>query len=525
MLLRIHFNGNRAVYTIIWPHGGIQFYFCYKNNLIYNCQKPKKHIITIKMQRVFMSITPPKGTPSAHNRYNLPGIEDPKHGIKTYSSKKGCLFALFNAAIETEGRWLSKNSARRYINCQIEQGALKGLGLRKVRWYDKDRTYIKYIGKLKGIGPSRPLTPAAPAEPIINLAAARQTDGSRAPAPALKIVIEPGRTGPSKNQTPTAPLPIIDEPPLLEHEVKEVQEEISAAKAIEGTYTAKQKLFYQYFKDSKQRRAIDALGNITIKGQTFEGLSSLTRNPSQKLTAAHGFSCPDIVTLDPANSPHLARHYDLLKQDLENSQKLWKQNKGEDLPEELFFYSVLSYIYEKVFFESDIKDKTEAEKKLGAFIQEKSQLPDTEIISFIGPQDFGDRSYPVIALDDYVKEGLGICKHMSMAAAYFLDRLSKETPAALRGVVQYIRDNIQSQDGQSGGHVWVTFATAKGDLWHLDPRWRQQIKLIEAFKINEGRYQLLNTLYAHTSAVQPIENEISRTMKALWEAKNLEVSD
>src|SRR3954471_23244808 len=49
---------------------------------------------------------------------------------------------------------------------------------------------------------------------------------------------------------------------------------------------------------------------------------------------------------------------------------------------------------------------------------------------------------PLISIDDFVKVGIGLCRHHALATAYMIDCLLNEEKPLIQGTVQHIRGNL-----------------------------------------------------------------------------------
>lgn len=68
-----------------------------------------------------------------------------------------------------------------------------------------------------------------------------------------------------------------------------------------------------------------------------------------------------------------------------------------------------------------------------------------------------------IALNVFMKEKVGICRHRALLAGYLLERLAKDN--VLRGKVSVDRNIIQAR----GGHAWVRWEGPGGRAFIIDP--------------------------------------------------------
>lgn len=68
-----------------------------------------------------------------------------------------------------------------------------------------------------------------------------------------------------------------------------------------------------------------------------------------------------------------------------------------------------------------------------------------------------------IALDYYIEEGGGVCRHQVLLGAYLLEKLKKE--GYVRGTASVDRNAIKGK----GGHAWIRYTNSKGRIFIIDP--------------------------------------------------------
>lgn len=68
-----------------------------------------------------------------------------------------------------------------------------------------------------------------------------------------------------------------------------------------------------------------------------------------------------------------------------------------------------------------------------------------------------------ISLNEFIKKGVGVCRHRSLLAGYLIERLIKE--GFLRGKVSIDRNYIKSK----GGHSWARWTRSMGGVIIIDP--------------------------------------------------------
>ena len=263
----------------------------------------------------------------------------------------------------------------------------------------------------------------------------------------------------------------------------------------EGVRTAAMRNFLTRFPDYDAGHK-----TLNIQNKTYTPVTGNATNfTEQPLVSIGSSSSREVLTLDPKNSPHLAKHYNNL---LENLNKLQKQ-QGRPLDEKQVLDYVMNYVNKNIFPYSAVPD---IEKKVDDMVDAKKNdaRNKSKIIC-------DNEQVPVIPIDDFIKAGIGVCRHKALVASYLLDRLGKEPKPVIQGIVQQMRDNVTGEAG-SGGHIWVTMMSSKtGQKWHIDP--------MDQVVADFSDPTVLNTLKKHYGA-SAIENEVFRSNAAI-QAKRL----
>lgn len=72
---------------------------------------------------------------------------------------------------------------------------------------------------------------------------------------------------------------------------------------------------------------------------------------------------------------------------------------------------------------------------------------------------------PCISIEVFLKEEYGVCRHHSLVAAYFMDRLMTSKPelCAVTGKMQIMRSDVKG-----GAHAWLTFVTSDNRIYCVD---------------------------------------------------------
>lgn len=212
--------------------------------------------------------------------------------------------------------------------------------------------------------------------------------------------------------------------------------------------------FLQMFKDFKNEKL-----HLTIQNQTvaFTPLTAAVRDISTKPVASCGSSLGrEILVLDPKNSPLLDAHYEKIKTRLQNQ---------INLSEKQILAHVMLYILDEIF---PIKNDPKMDK-IDDFIRSLLLNPPFTTKTHNG------KTITVAPIEEFVKVGLGFCRHHGIVLANILDRLTKEKKPILKGIVQHMRDNVPQTEGKMGGHIWVTFISSEGEKkkWHIDSFWME----------------------------------------------------
>lgn len=216
---------------------------------------------------------------------------------------------------------------------------------------------------------------------------------------------------------------------------------------------------------------------LVIDGKNFYPISSKIQGFATKRLASCGSTTDrEILLLDPHNAPLLERHYQALMLEILDIQK----RIGPLYPEQVLRL-VMHHLRSRIFFVKADQQLRKVEKIF------REALADAAVVKVRNNKFLGEL-IPAISLERYIAEGAGVCRHMSLAACYLLDRLTKEPLAKpiLDGSVQHIRDNIPL-----GAHSWAVFIPRikpqeTPQRWILDG----QFDVLVNFALPEGRARL-----------------------------------
>lgn len=214
---------------------------------------------------------------------------------------------------------------------------------------------------------------------------------------------------------------------------------------------------------------------LVINGKNYYPISSKIQGFATKRLASCGSTTDrEILLLDPLNSPLLDTHFKTLLSEILNI----RERIGSLSPEQVLNL-VKKHMKSRIFFAD------QPLRKVNEIFQKA--LADPSTAKFRHSKHPGEL-IPAIPLERYIAEGASVCRHMSLAACYLLDRLTKEPRESpiLDGSVQHIRDNIPM-----GAHSWAVFIPrampyAAPQKWMLDG----QFDVLENFAIPEGRARL-----------------------------------
>ncbi|MCB1119548.1 MAG: hypothetical protein KDK65_06275 [Chlamydiia bacterium] len=178
--------------------------------------------------------------------------------------------------------------------------------------------------------------------------------------------------------------------------------------------------------------------------QGYTVLSGNVRNFASTPIASCGSTASrEILLLDPNDSPKLAAHYEHLQKQI-----------GEETDTEVILKKVAQYIQKEIF----------PGTKVESLINRARQTHQTTT-----HRDYPEQKIPLIPIDTFIENQVGVCRHHALVLAYLLDRLKQD--GKLDGTIHHIRDAVQG-----GAHVWVNFiprhkAGESHAKWHLDSLW------------------------------------------------------
>jgi hypothetical protein len=148
----------------------------------------------------------------------------------------------------------------------------------------------------------------------------------------------------------------------------------------------------------------------------------------------------EMVLFDPTQSPLLQQAYEKF---VEAMQEVPSPSDANSFSKE-----IIKFMRKDVFSE-----KNDVQQRVDQFVASSDST---------GIRCDGS---PCIPIDKFIEKKIGVCRHHSLVAAYFLDRYMQENPGKLsfKGKIQIMRDNVIN-----GAHAWLTLVTDKGEIHSID---------------------------------------------------------
>jgi hypothetical protein len=250
------------------------------------------------------------------------------------------------------------------------------------------------------------------------------------------------------------------------------------------------KMAHRFFEDCAHFHE----GKIEVKGTIYEGISGEMEDFSSRPIASMGSSSTrEVILLDPKQSRALHEKFDELVAVLTSAS--WE--KGSSLSEEEIVDQVYQFVQERIFNRSPYE--------LESFIRRQKASAETTKLRV------GDVDVTCIPIDEFIKAGVGVCRHHALVTAYLLHRLTQGSAPLLSGIVQHMRTSVDGSAG-SGAHVWATYVNASRRM-HIDTLWRQFVVNVED-KPAQGK---LRTLYGSRA----IDYELARTAPTVDKARRI----
>lgn len=180
--------------------------------------------------------------------------------------------------------------------------------------------------------------------------------------------------------------------------------------------------------------------NITCGTQRFS---------QQRLVSCGCAEDRELLFLDPTSSPEIELHYDRFLHTL-----------SAGMTTEEILSQLKEYLRSHMF--TCKKPQIEAVRAYNAAISAISARVARH-------KDHLDWKIPMIPIDDYVRQGIGLDRHHALVACYFIDRLLTEDHPLLDGTVQFMKCNLPDD----GAHIVTTFIPKRQGADPQQRSWKQ----------------------------------------------------
>jgi hypothetical protein len=201
----------------------------------------------------------------------------------------------------------------------------------------------------------------------------------------------------------------------------------------------------------------------------------------------------EFILCDFERSPLLKEHYKKLVKRLKKA----IPPGSHSVPSAVGLSLIMSYIRKEIFPYDEDFNLTEATKK--AVKAYKTTHPKHHLMLKNGMD-----SIPVVPIDYFVEQQIGVCRHHALVAAMLIDKLMDKYGGILipKGIVQHVRDNMK----KGGAHVWVVLIEPDGTKWHFDTLWQM------AGRLSNSTYR---TIFEQTYGATVLRNQDIKTDFAL----------
>lgn len=165
----------------------------------------------------------------------------------------------------------------------------------------------------------------------------------------------------------------------------------------------------------------------------------------------------ELISLDPQECPLIEKKY----------QELVEQLAQQELNLEVILWMTMSFVKHEVF-----SHHANSDHELDQFLQTWILNPTRTRQDFtLTKEGF---HFPIISIEDFAQAKKGVCRHISLVVAYFLDKLQNEESLKQqfpRGQAYVVRDAIRLRSG-TRYHAWNLFLSDdKKQAWHIDATW------------------------------------------------------
>lgn len=122
-------------------------------------------------------------------------------------------------------------------------------------------------------------------------------------------------------------------------------------------------------------------------------------------------------------------------------------------------------------------------------------------------QQNGGVDHTKIALNQYILDGVGVCRHQALFAGLLLESLQKR--GIIRGRASIERNMVRNpNDDQYDGHSWVRYTNSGGEVWILDVA-QQRIGKLDDLMLAREQGDLAVWDYARPEDVTAFRNRLS----------------
>ncbi|CAF24551.1 hypothetical protein [Candidatus Protochlamydia amoebophila] len=193
---------------------------------------------------------------------------------------------------------------------------------------------------------------------------------------------------------------------------------------------------------------------LQIDGVTYQVVTSEVTQfaePEKPLVSCGSSASREMILLDPQNSPALNDKYNQFEQLIMKFMRA--KGKPNLSPKELLILT--NYFMSTIVFPKDSL-ANERINKLVANSQNDAAI-------------YKINSQPCIPIDVFIVNQVGVCRHHSLVAAFFLDKFIQTHPdIGFTGKVQIMRDELVKDNRVIGAHAWITLGFNNDQILLLD---------------------------------------------------------
>jgi hypothetical protein len=194
------------------------------------------------------------------------------------------------------------------------------------------------------------------------------------------------------------------------------------------------------------------LNQIEVEGKNYQVVTSeVTHFTDQPLVSCGSSSSREMILFDANNSPLLNQRYNQFERFV--LQYCQRHGLATIPPKDLLMLT--DHFMSHVVFPKDVT----VEEKIDAFIAETRQDPNIAKV----------QSQPCIPIDDFIKKGVGVCRHHALVGAFLIEKFNQKNPqVGFKCHIQIMRDDLEQNNRKVGAHAWVNLITENGDILLLD---------------------------------------------------------